>query len=206
MRSKREAHKQRIQRFENTLKLVLPGFAPRFAALGRDDDGHVFYALSPGVAERKAALDFITSETDTKHQKNGEKKERAWSGVERSAMKEWSWFVGVWAKRPSNETNLLGIERAVNHIFNCQGNDDGSDTDGEDEDEGEDTEKWWGFHEPKNIRNVAEWIAASAGTDDDTSSTSSLVKGLKDYAALLEWRAQEDKYNMVTMEQLSKFL
>lgn len=198
MKSKREAHKQRIQRFENALKLVLPGLAPRFAPLGCDNDGRVFYALSPGVAERKAALDFITSETDTKHRKNGKKKERAWTGDERSAMKEWSWFVGIWGKRPSNETNSSGM-RAVNHIYNRQGNNDGSDTDGEDEDE--DAEKWWGFHEPENMRNVAEWIAASSGTDDDTPSISSLVKGLKDYGALLEWRVQEDKYNMVTMKE-----
>lgn len=195
MKLKREAHKERLHRLESALKVVLPGFAPRFAPLGHDTGGRIFYALSPGIVERKAALNFLASETRPKNRNHGKKKERMWGEEEKSGMKEWSWFVGVWGKKPSNETNLSDVGRAVKHVIKRQGNGDSSDTDEEDEDE--DAKKWWGFYEPRAVQHVAEWVAASTGSGGETlsaSPSSSLVKGLKEYGALLEWRVREDKY------------
>jgi hypothetical protein len=202
MKLKREIHKERLHRLESALKVVLPGFAPRFAPLGYDTDGRIFYALSPGVVERKAALDFIASETQPKSRNYRKKKERVWGGEERSEMKGWSWFVGVWGKKPSNETNLSDAGEAAKHVFKRQGDDDSSDTDEEEEDE--DAEKWWGFYEPKDVQTVAEWVATSIGLGGETlsaSPSSSLVKGLKEYGTLLGWRAREDKYEVVDVRE-----
>jgi hypothetical protein len=44
---------------DNALKIIGSSFAPRFTSLGTDDDGRVYYALSPGVAEREAALEYL---------------------------------------------------------------------------------------------------------------------------------------------------
>ena len=154
----------RIQDLENALRLVAPGFAPRFTPLGTDRAGRVYWASSPGVIERNAALDFITSATVSKRGKV--------RIVDDSMPTKWPWFVAVWGRKMS-----------------VAGNEDVD-------------ERWWAFTDPVEIRKVADWIRIDARIDPDGDADAnkplaSLVKGLNEYAQLLDWRLKEDKYGSV---------
>ncbi|KAF8972987.1 hypothetical protein BDZ97DRAFT_1752045 [Flammula alnicola] len=205
-RAKRMLHKEQIANIDNSLKIIGPSFSSRFMALGTDDEGRVYYALSPGVAEREAALGYLqlAANMETSEPK---KKGRVLSSAERSAMREWSWFVGVWGRKPPfiPGTSKLPPSRET-------------DVDADEEDE--DVEKWWGFWEPDEITKLAEWISIKSGIDGDENTASGksgssssnkekaplqpvaaqlkrLVMELRDYAALLQWRARDDKCTLV---------
>ncbi|KAG6920244.1 hypothetical protein DXG01_005013 [Tephrocybe rancida] len=172
IKARREVHKIRIRDLEYALKLVTPGFAPRFAPLGTDTTGRTFWASSPGIVERKTALDFLNSATTSTSKKAKTKVHVA----NDSTPKEWSWFLAVWGKK------IPGHAKAP-----------------ADEDNDEGVERWWAFSEPLEIRKLADWIRIDAGIDpygevDANKPLALLVKGLNDYAALLDWRLKEDKY------------
>ena len=211
-RAKRMLHKDQIANIDNSMKIISTVFAPRFMPLGTDFDDRIYYALSPGVAEREAVFEYIelaSSEKSSKPKKKG----RVLSPSDRQEMREWSWFIVVWGKKPPlSEAPTLGTVQKM-------------DIDGTtDESEDETVERWWGFWEPEEISKVAEWISIKAGLDDDEESTAGdsrgstlsiakdkvdtstnprttqirrLVTELKDYAALLEWRIREDKLTVV---------
>ncbi|KAF5380578.1 hypothetical protein D9615_004650 [Tricholomella constricta] len=189
IKDRRKAHKRRMQSLENALKVLSPGFASRFAPLGTDSAGRVFWALSPGVYERKAALDFIASATSGfKDTKKARQRGSILANVEDpSATSDWSCFVAVWGKRfPAAIKPPQGKGKAK-----------AADDVAEEDDEA--VEQWWGFYQPGEIRKVANWIRIDAGIDacgdaDGTKPLAALVKGLNEYAALLEWRVKEDKY------------
>lgn len=158
----------RIRDLENALRLVAPVFAPRFAPLGIDKAGRVYWASSPGVFERKAALDFITSATVGK---KGKKRV-----VDDSGPRKWPWFVAVWGRK----SHIVGKD--LNAV--------------------ESDERWWAFTDPLEIRKVADWIRIDARIDpnghaDVNQPLVSLIKGLNEYAQLLDWRLKEDKYGSV---------
>jgi hypothetical protein len=186
-----DAQKRHLQHLENALKVVLLGFAPRITPLGTDNDERVFWALSPGIAERNAALDFISATTsgsgETKRcdkKSRGATRRQVVGGEERGAMKQWSWFVAIWGKKPAHAKNVPHPSKR---------NTDDKDYDSE---EHEDVHKWWAVCEPEEIRKVAEWVAIESGADPkDGLHCSSLVKGLKEYATMLEWRLLEDKFD-----------
>lgn len=194
-----------MTRIENAQKIVAPSFAPRFTVLGTDKDGRTYYALSPSIHDREIALDFLAIASSDKNLKL--KKCRSPSEEQRQELRDWSWFIAVWGRKPE----VLGAssERmAVGDTFS--------------DDENEDSNmRWWGFWGVNEINKLAEWIAIQSGLDEDdetidratpvgTSSTASklavkkgdpktesmkkLVRGLKEYATLLEWRTKEDKY------------
>ncbi len=94
---KRTAHKTQITNIENALKIIVPSFSPRFTPMGTDDDGRVYYALFPGVAERESALEYLESAASEKTFKL-KKKCPLPSAEERMEMREWSWFVAVWGR------------------------------------------------------------------------------------------------------------
>jgi hypothetical protein len=189
-----EARQLHVQRLENALKLVLPGFAPRFTPLGTDNEERVFWALSPGIAERNATLDFIAAITsgssETKRRDKKWREATHWQSVggEESGvvMKQWSWFVAIWGKKPARAKNL---PHTAKHDADAK----------EYSSEEENVRKWWAVGEPEEIRKLAEWVAIESGTDPkDDSHCSSLVKGLKEYAATLEWRLLGDRFNADT--------
>jgi len=216
-RAKRMLHKDQIANIDNSMRIVSTVFAPRFMPLGADLDDRVYYALSPGVAEREAAFEYIelaSSEKPSKPKKKG----RVLSSNDRQEMREWSWFVVVWGKKPPSLPGAQPLRIAQKMDIDI--------TTDESENESEDgtVEKWWGFWEPGEISKVAEWISIKAGLNDDEESTlgdsrassSSIAKDkvdsstnprtaqmrrlvteLKDYAALLEWRIREDKLMVV---------
>ena len=188
MKIKLKAQQRHLRHIENSLKLVLPGFAPRFTPLGTDNEERVFWALSPGIAERNAALDFITAvtsesgETENRRKLRRPMRRQSTGSEEYSSMKQWSWFVAIWGKKPVHAKNSPQTLKL--------------DTDDKDYDSEEDeVEKWWAVCGPEEIRKVAEWVTITSGVQKDNECCSSLAKGLQDYAALLEWRLLEDKFD-----------
>ncbi|KAG6850971.1 hypothetical protein H0H93_005840 [Arthromyces matolae] len=169
IKSKRTAHKMRINDLECALKLVMPAFASRFAPLGTDQVGRTYWVSSPGIVERKAALDFIASTSLSKKAKT--------QVAESCSSRKWPWFIAVWGK----STRAAGGKGAEA--------DDGA------------PERWWAFTEPAEIRKAADWIRIDARIDpyaplelDTNKPLASLVKGLNEYATLLDWRLKVDKY------------
>ncbi|KAG6866769.1 hypothetical protein C0991_011428 [Blastosporella zonata] len=165
---KQETHKNCIRDLEHALKLVMPGFAPRFAPLGTDAAGRTFWIASPGAVERKTAIDFIASESVSKKRKA--------PAIDEGTPTEWSWFLAVWGvKIPALGTSKDeedDVERwwafsepvEIRKLADWIRTDAGIDPYGE---------------------------------ADATKPLALLVKGLNEHAALLDWRMKEDKYGVV---------
>ena len=187
------------------MKLTIHGFTPRFSILGTDHDGRTYYALSPGVLEREVGFEYLEVISADKPRKL-KKKGRILAAENRSKMKEWSWFVSVWGKKPPCEGRPNA--QPVKNDTICSDEEDGE------EEEEEELEKWWGFWEPEEIVKVADWIyikskleeqemEAGRSENGNVSQTKDpakvqlkhLVTQLKDYAALLEWRTRENKFS-----------
>jgi|ERR1700722_539122 len=142
-----------IQDLENALKVIMFTYAPRSGSLGRDTAGRTYWALSPGMSERDAALVSIISGKENAMRKRHITKGKR-NPKDRQAMKDWAWFVAVWGKRPPL-TETANVEKT-------KGDDDSDDSDEDDGDE----DQWWGFWEPSEIRNLAGWITHQAGLQD----------------------------------------
>ncbi|KAF8829022.1 hypothetical protein HHX47_DHR3000885 [Lentinula edodes] len=166
-----------VQDIENAAKVLSSAFSPRFSPLGSDPEGRLYWALTPGVSDREYALDYIVSRLPNapKSKRPRNRKQRQQREEEDSqALREWSWFIAVWGKK------LHG--NGVN--------------------EGGDEPQWWGFWNPQEIRNLAEWLSITNGLKSDPSDGNSthscndlkiLVKRLTEYAASLEWRTQGEE-------------
>jgi hypothetical protein len=192
-------------------------------------DGRLYWALSPGVAERENAM--LTIAQSVGDESKGKKHKRAVLGdEERKGMKKWSWFIGVWGKGPV--LNGEGETKTTKEKM------DESDMESELDDVDQDS--WWGFWQPAEIKKLADWIEIRGGLEDDVQSSKeaaqakvvadergvdafsrassplsamsdtddtemdlyaessskmelkALVKGLREYASLLEWRIRMD--------------
>ena len=181
--------------------------------LGTDNDGRVYYALSPGAAEREAALEYLEVATHEKAMKL-KKKGRVPTIEERQGMRDWSWFVAVWgAKHPSlpNGPKPLKAQRMDLDKVDEPGEEGGDET----------VPKWWGFWDAEEITKLAEFITISSGIEDEVGSSSGgetpstgssssnkrkqprieqlkkLAGGLREYAVLLQWRSRQDKYTLI---------
>ncbi|KAL0068742.1 hypothetical protein AAF712_004071 [Marasmius tenuissimus] len=179
----RQDHKDAVQGLENALKVVLSGTVPRFGPLGTDNDGRVYWALSPGVRDREFAQSLITAASATNKSKKVRKPiRRPKSAEERATFKSWSWFLAVQGKKPS-----------------------GVDVEGGDE------PGWWVFWETEEIRKLASWISirngldakaedsdnpganATAGSGATNTHLKNLVRNLQDYSTILEWRCKGEE-------------
>ncbi|KAI3618778.1 hypothetical protein WG66_016655 [Moniliophthora roreri] len=172
LKEARQSQKESLQGLENPLKVVMSAFMPRFGPLGTDHGGRVYYALSPGVRDREFAMNQLVGAS--KKSKGRKPIRRAKSLEERTSFQEWSWFLAVWGKKPS-EVDSSGTEP-----------------------------RWWVFWEPEEIRRLAIWISGTndwdvkieSGDPSITASHSrlkSLVKNLQEYAATLEWRCKGEE-------------
>ncbi|KAJ7647378.1 hypothetical protein FB45DRAFT_197648 [Roridomyces roridus] len=120
-KARREAHKQLLQDLEGAGKVAMNRTNSRFSTLGSDNEGRVYYALSPGLGECDWAAEFLTlmaAEGDAEDAVRAAKSKRKRRGKredERSSLKEWSWFVAVRGKKPPawppNQTNSRGRQR-----------------------------------------------------------------------------------------------
>ncbi|KAG6902747.1 hypothetical protein C0995_011895 [Termitomyces sp. Mi166 len=164
---KRGLHKMRIRDLENALRLVTPGFAPRFIPMGTDRAGRVYWASSPGVVERKVALDFITSATVSKKGRT--------RVVDDGAPTKWSWFVAVWGRKTSVARNDVQVVE---------------------DDDDERWWAFTDPVEIRKVADWIRIDAGidPNGEADANKPLASLVKRLNEYAQLLDWRLKEDKY------------
>ncbi|KAH9951550.1 hypothetical protein B0H21DRAFT_716488 [Amylocystis lapponica] len=146
LKAEREQHKQALLDLENAHRLAAFTGLPRFSALGRDHEGRVYYALTPGAAEREAALQLLAG-------KDGKVRirRRGLTEEDRQGMRRWSWFIAVWGKAPNG---------AIIHK---------DDDDDDDEDEDMENDRWWGFWQPEEVKKVAEWIAIKCDLGEDDS-------------------------------------
>jgi len=136
----RTEYKRSLNALEQAQRVTLHACTPRFAPLGTDHEGRIYFALTSSVAEREAAAALLAGDTT----KGGKAQGRAIIGTDdRSTLRRWGWFIAVWGKKPV----------------------DGLDPEDEDEDEEDmdDVERWWGIWQPDEIRRLADWIAIKNG-------------------------------------------
>ncbi|KIJ61330.1 hypothetical protein HYDPIDRAFT_189618 [Hydnomerulius pinastri MD-312] len=168
-KSKMEYHKRVITGIDDALKVASSVYTTRISPLGRDSEGRVYWALTPGMMERDAALHHLQQYSQGKFHKNSSRslnrrRPLVPSEEDRSALKKWSWFLAVWGKRPP------ATERTVVH--------DPDDSESESEDEDDDDEQWWGFWDPEEIEKLASWVHVKAGLADVASVKSASVRSL----------------------------
>lgn len=131
---------------------------PRISPLGRDIEGRVYWALTPGMNEREDALDLLQSYSQGRsHKSRSRRKPLVPSEEDRSAFRKWSWFVAVWGKKPP------AAERTL-----VEDEDDSEVEEGDDDDD----EQWWGFWEPEEIMKLASWVHFKAGLEDASAKMS----------------------------------
>jgi hypothetical protein len=91
----------------------------------------------------------------------------AMSETQRSRMHNWSEFLVVWGRNPTEQRT-----RPRDGVAPSEGNSD---------------EGWWGFWRPRDITKLAQWLEA---TYSKTRDHEILVSKLKDYAELLKWKSK----------------
>lgn len=138
-------HDQTVQSIEYAHRVLVQRCVPRFMPIGRDPEGRVYYALSPGAAERDSASRLLGGK-DVKV-KFGRKRGPF---TEDDRKERWSWFVAVWGRKPP------GAIVAKNE-------------DDESQDEDEDEPRWWCFWDQKEITNLADWLSMKHGLDNESS-------------------------------------
>ncbi|KIK67136.1 hypothetical protein GYMLUDRAFT_37176 [Collybiopsis luxurians FD-317 M1] len=181
----RQAHKSRVQGFENAAKVIAPAFTPRFSPLGTDASGRTYWALTPGIHDREYAFSHIASRLSDALQSRKTRKRRHRHQKEeedREALKDWAWFLAVHGTKPSGKGKNL--------------------TSDANESPAADRPRWWGFWDPEEIHKLAEWLSITNGAVETNDSSRApltfcsseglkfLVKGIKEYATLLEWRGK----------------
>lgn len=151
-KSRTEYHKRIVASIGDALKVTSYANIPRISPLGRDIDGRIYWALTPGMNEREDALDLLQSYSQGRTHKSSRSRRNPLvpSEEDRSALRKWSWFVAVWGKRPPT------AERALVE----------DDSEDEDDDDGDDEEQWWGFWEPDEITKLASWVHFKADFED----------------------------------------
>lgn len=115
----------------------------RFAPLGTDHDGRIYYTLSHPRP--------IASTATTKTKGGSKKRESLLfptlpSSTERARFENWAYFIFVWGRK---------LPEGVDLTIEMDGDVD------------EDTERWWGFSEPGEVRTLSKWIFTVALSMDD---------------------------------------
>ncbi|KAJ3762386.1 hypothetical protein EV360DRAFT_35808 [Lentinula raphanica] len=170
--TERGIHKAKVQDIENASKVVSSAFLSRSGPFGSDQDGRIYWALTPGVHDRKYASDYIVSRLPNppkpKKARNRKQRQRR-EEADAQELGEWSWFLAVWGKNPNENSD-------------------------------DDEPQWWGFWDPKEIRNLANWLTSKNdlqngdGGGGSTREMKALVKEITDYANVLEWRMLGEDY------------
>ncbi|GJE97776.1 hypothetical protein PsYK624_139970 [Phanerochaete sordida] len=143
-KQRRDQHNRLLRNIDFSQRLASARYVPRWAPLGQDAEGRVYYAMTPGIGESDAAIDFLNGK-DTRV-KVGRKRE--WNEEDRGELARWSWFVAVWGKKPADAEEA---ER--------------EDDDNEERDQNADA--WWAFWQPAELQKLAEWLAIKNGLDQD---------------------------------------
>ncbi|KAI0821692.1 hypothetical protein BC628DRAFT_1523476 [Trametes gibbosa] len=146
----RADHKAALSAIEHALSVAMAECIPRLAPLGRDADGRVYYALTPGMIEREDTVNLL--EDDKRDIRLGKRRGVA-DESQRQRMRHWSWFIAVWGRKPEGaEVSKLS-------------HDDNDLEEEEEADEDEDAQGWWGFWQPEEVAKLSEWLAMKHGID-----------------------------------------
>ncbi|KAG2145988.1 uncharacterized protein EDB93DRAFT_1150360 [Suillus bovinus] len=170
---------------QTALTLASSSCAQRIIPLGRDSEGRVYWALTPGRGERDASREYLTSNIEVGEQDGGAKikSHKAKSGStwtppslsERALHKRWSWFIAVWGVRP-------GVEERIDtpQDEDCSDSESESGPDSESDEDQDDRKprntktecpRWYAFSNPVDIFKLAEWVEWKAGLDAPSSSS-----------------------------------
>ncbi|KAJ7084339.1 hypothetical protein B0H15DRAFT_783868 [Mycena belliarum] len=166
-KARRDAHKQVLQDIEGAAKVALHRFNPRFSTLGTDKEGRIYYGLSPSSSESDSAREFLTSmavEAEDADRGSKSKRKRRPKREDKCSLKEWSWFVAVWGRKPPPELGMLPFKplHAADPV-----------EDGDDSEDDEIVNKWWAIGSGAEIRKLVTWITLKYRLDDGTISASS---------------------------------
>ncbi|KAG9316558.1 hypothetical protein JVU11DRAFT_2609 [Chiua virens] len=160
-KSRMEYHKRIVAIIDDAAKVASYTSIPRISPLGRDVEGRIYWALTPGMNEREDALELLRSSSQGRsHKSRSRRKPLVPSEEDRGALRNWSWFVAVWGKRPP-----MGERTLVYDPDNSEGE--------EEDEEDEDDDQWWGFWDPEEIMKLASWVHFKAGPEDDIAEQTS---------------------------------
>ena len=213
--AERSAHEAALAGVECAHRLAAAECVPRFGPLGRDAEGRVYFAVTPGVVEREAAVEML--EGGRGGVRFGRRKGVVERG-ERERMRFWSWFVAVWGKKPEGalvaQSRGAGAEEAADggekkegesaeEVASKEEKKDGESVEkvaveGQKKPDGgahladEDTAQWWGFWEPEEVAKLAEWLAMRHGINLETKL---VPKGSEDTTILAAEKGQEGDVN-----------
>ncbi|KAI8993888.1 hypothetical protein BD414DRAFT_576506 [Trametes punicea] len=151
-RARRVAHKDALAAIEHAQRVAMVECIPRFAPLGRDTEGRVYYALTPGVIEREAAVDLL--EGGKGEIKLGKRRGVA-DEVQRKRMRHWSWLLAVWGRKPEDVEVAKSREERDDDCRDDQGG------------QIESGEGWWGFWQPEEVAKLSDWLADKIGVNVD---------------------------------------
>ncbi|KAI0085177.1 hypothetical protein BDY19DRAFT_967488 [Irpex rosettiformis] len=152
----RDHHHQTIEDLESAHRLLLLRCISRVSPLGRDIDGRIYYAMTPGAGESIASINLLKGKDG--RVKVGRKK-GGFTEEDRKEMERWTWFIAVWGRKP---------EGALEEMRDADEDDEAS--------EGEsDEECWWGFWHPQEIQKMAEWLSVKSGLEDSASKVTNAV-------------------------------
>jgi hypothetical protein len=145
------ARKETLSDLKHARMILTSGIRRRAGPLGTDKDGRVYWALSPGMAERELAMELL-SDGNVRRPTRGKnaspptfRRLAALTEEERAKMARWSWFIAVWGRRPDDPRVVLGDEK---------------------DDDDVDCETWWCFWRPEDIADLAGWLAFTHDTDN----------------------------------------
>ncbi|KAG1732231.1 uncharacterized protein EDB91DRAFT_678387 [Suillus paluster] len=178
---------------QTALTLALSSYTQRVAPLGRDSEGRVYWALTPGRGERDASREYLASNGEVGERDQGSKikshkakSKLPWtppSLSERASHKRWSWFVAVWGVRP-------GLEERLDPPKDEDYSEDDSESEPELDSEADDEEKskkprktknksessrWYAFSDPTEIFKLAEWVERKAGLESRSGKSNPRV-------------------------------
>ncbi|KAM6502140.1 hypothetical protein JOM56_002117 [Amanita muscaria] len=173
----RTLKQRRLFGIDKAVDVISSNYATRFTGLlGKDDQGRLYWAISPGVEEISAARQFIASACSKESSESSgtsrrKREEQAVAAVPREyQFGEWSKILAIWGLPPEESKN-----RKVHE--------DAGDNDAE--------KGWWAIGEADEIRKLATWLGAHNSNIDIT-----LSKQIADFADLLEWRNRVDRYDL----------
>ncbi|KAI0766519.1 hypothetical protein BC629DRAFT_1737547 [Irpex lacteus] len=146
LKAARDHHHRTIEELEGAHRLLAPRYISRVSPLGRDADGRIYYAMTPGVGETDAMINLLKGKDG--RVKVGRKK-GGFTEEDRREMERWAWFVAVWGRKPE------GADIAKR-----------DDDEDDESDEESDDECWWGFWQPEEITKMAEWLSIKSGLED----------------------------------------
>ncbi|KAF7298229.1 zf-4CXXC-R1 domain-containing protein [Mycena chlorophos] len=198
-KAKRDSHKQLLKDVEGASKVANHRFNQRFAPLGSDRDGRIYYAMSPSASETEAAVEFLSvvaSETDeSKPSYKAKRKRRA---KREDDQKSWSWFVAVHGTKPPPPLGTLPFKPVK------------AETDDESEDD-ETVDKWWAIDKPAEMRKLMTWlttkyqlnVSVDAGVDPDVDHDSTVGSDTSSESELLQDRDVEMSPHASRLELLA---